>query len=168
MGIITAYMNYHLSSQSTVSRKKFRREAWAKVLSLAMLYGWRPMGTHPPSRIEVWGLDAEDWDGTYLTNGGQTVIAEDALSLSIALEKSLDDIPDFNIELDRVPKSQKEDELPEWLLPDEGVIIEEGSKDQLLDLPEIHPFEYFAGDEKRHLVDFIKFCQLGSFTILRI
>ena len=105
---------------------------------------------------------------TYLTNSGQTVIAEDALSLSIALEKALDDIPDFDIELDRVPKSRKENELPEWFLPDEEAIVEEQPKDQPLDLPEIHPFEYFAGDEKRHLVDFIKFCQLGSFTILRL
>lgn len=161
-------MNYHFSSQSTVSRKKFRKEAWAKVLSLAMLYGWQPMGTRPASRIEVSGLDTEDWDGTYLSNEGQIVIAKDALSLAMALEKSLDDIPDFNIELDRVPKRQKEDDLPEWLLPEEGVIIEEGPKDQSLDLPEIHPFEYFAGDEKRRLVDFIKFCQLGSFIILRI
>ncbi|HKY52889.1 MAG TPA: hypothetical protein VJM08_01235 [Anaerolineales bacterium] len=162
-------MYYHLSSQSTVSRKKFRREAWAKVLSLAMLYGWQPMGTHPGSRIEVYGLDPEDWDGTYLTNDGQVVIAEDALSLAMALEKALDDIPDFNIELDRAPKSQEdEDRLPEWLLPEEGIIIEEGSKEQQLNSPEIHPFEYFAGDEKRHLIDFIKFCQLGSFTILRI
>lgn len=161
-------MNYYFSSQSTVSRKKFRKEAWVKVLSLAMLYGWKPMGTHPASRIEVFGLDAEDWDGTYLSNDGQIVIAEDALSLAMALEKSLDDIPDFNIELDRVPKSRREDDLPEWLLPEEGVIIEGGTKDQPLDLPEIHPFEYFAGDEKRHLVDFIKFCQLGSFIILRI
>ena len=160
-------MYYHLSSQSTVSRKKFRREAWAKLLSLAMLYGWQPMGTHPASRIEVYGLDPEDWDGTYLTNDGQIVIAEDALSLAMALEKALDDIPDFNIELDRVPKRPEVDELPEWLLPEEGVIIE-GPKDHPLDAPEIHPFEYFAGVEKQQLVDFIKFCQLGSFIILRI
>lgn len=113
-------------------------------------------------------MDPEDWDGTYLTNDGQIVIAEDALSLAMALEKSLDDIPDFNIELDRGSKSREEVDLPEWLLPKEGIIIEEGSKDQPLDLPEIHPFEYFAGNEKRHIVDFIKFCQLGSFTILRI
>ena len=114
-------------------------------------------------------MDPEEWDGTYLTNDGQIVIAEDALCLSIALEKSLDDIPDFNIELDRIPKSREvEDNLPEWLLPEEGIIFDEASKEQPLDLPEIHPFEYFAGDEKRHLVDFIKFCQLGSFIILRI
>lgn len=169
MGIITTCMYYHLSSQSTVSRKKFRREAWAKLLSLAMLYGWQPMGTHPASRIEVSGLDVEDWNGTYLTNDGQIIIAEDALSLAMALEKALDDIPDFNIELDRIPKSksQEADELPEWLLPEEGVIID-GPKDQPLDAPEIHPFEYFAGNEKQQLVDFIKFCQLGSFIILRI
>ena len=87
---------------------------------------------------EIHGFHTEAWDGTYLTNDGQIVVAEDALALGIALEKSLDDIPDFNLEVDP------------------------------LDLSRINPFEYFAGDEKRHLAEFIKFCRLGSFLILRI
>src|SRR6266498_545654 len=126
-------MIYHLSSQSVISRQKFSSETWAKVLSLAMFYGWKPMGTYPPSITELHGLNSEDWDGTYLTNDGQIITTEDALSLAIALEKSLDDIPDFNLE------------------------------DYPLDLSKINPFEYFAGDEKRQLIDFIKFCRLGSF-----
>jgi hypothetical protein len=129
---------YHLSSQSAISRQKFNREAWTKVLSLAIFYGWQPMGTRVPSMTEIHGFDAEYWDGTYLTNDGQIVVTEDARSLAIALEKSLDDIPDFNLEY-----------YP-------------------LDLNRITPFEYFAGDEKGQLVDFIKFCRLGSFLILRI
>jgi hypothetical protein len=131
-------MIYHLSSQSAISRQKFSRESWTRVLSLGMFYGWQPMGTRVPSMTEIHGFHAEAWDGTYLTNDGQIVVAEDALSLAIALEKSLDDIPDFNLEV-----------YPP-------------------DLSKINPFQYFAGDEKRHLVDFIRFCRLGSFLILRI
>ena len=129
---------YHLSSQSAISRQKFTKEAWIKVLSLAMFYGWQPMGTRAPSMTEIHGFHTESWDGTYLTNDGQIVVTEDALSLGMALEKSLDDIPDFNLD---------------YYVPD---------------VNRINPFEYFAGDGKQQLVDFIKFCRLGSFLILRI
>ena len=131
-------MIYHLSSQSAIARQKFSRESWTRVLSLAMFYGWQPMGTRVPSMTEIHGFDAEYWDGSYLTNDGQIVVAEDALRLGIALKKSLDDIPDFNLE------------------------------DYPSDLSKINPFEYFAGDEKPQLLDFIRFCRLGSFLILRI
>jgi len=131
-------MIYHLSSQSAISRQKFSKESWVNILNLAMFYGWQPLGTRVPSITEIHGLIFEDWDGTYLTNDGQIVVAEDALRLGRALEKSLDDIPDFNLEV-----------YPP-------------------DLNQINPFEYFAGDEKQQLTDFIKFCRLGSFLILRI
>jgi len=131
-------MIYHLSSQSAISRQKFSKESWVKILNLAMFYGWQPLGTRVPSITEIHGLIFEDWDGTYLTNDGQIVVAEDALGLGRALEKSLDDIPDFNLEV-----------YPP-------------------DLNQINPFEYFAGDEKQQLTDFIRFCRLGSFLILRI
>ena len=131
-------MIYHLSSQSAISRQKFSRESWLKLLSLAMFYGWEPLGTRVPSITELHGLNFEDWHGSYLTNDGQIVVTEDALSLGLALEKALDDIPDFNLEV-----------YPP-------------------DLDRINPFEFFAGDEKRHLTEFIEFCRLGSFLILRI
>ena len=131
-------MIYHLSSQSAISRQKFSRDSWVKLLSLGLFYGWQPMGTRVPSMTEIHGFHDEYWDGTYLTNDGQIVVAEDALALRVALKKSLDDIPDFNLEV-----------YP-------------------TDLSSINPFEYFAGDEKQQLVDFIKFCRLGSFLILRI
>ena len=131
-------MIYHLSSQSAISRQKFPRDTWTRILSLAIFYGWQPMGTRVPSITELQGFDFEDWDGTYLTNDGQIVVAEDALLLSMALEKSLDDIPDFDVEHLPLPSGQ------------------------------INVFEYFAGDNKQHLVDFIRFCKLGSFLILRI
>jgi hypothetical protein len=129
---------YHLSSQSAIARQKFTREAWTKLLSLAIFYGWQPMGTRVPSMTEIHGFHAESWDGTYLTNDGQIVAAEDALALGSALEKALDDIPDFNLDY------------------------------YLIDPDKVNPFEYFAGDGKDQLVDFIKFCRLGSFLILRI
>ena len=131
-------MIYHLSSQSAISRQKFSKESWTRVLSLGIFYGWQPMGTRVPSMTEIHGFNTEYWDGTYLTNDGQIVVTEDAWSLGIALEKSLDDIPDFNLEV------------------------------YLPDLSRITPFEFFAGDEKQQLADFIKFCRLGSFLILRI
>jgi hypothetical protein len=131
-------MIYHLSSQSAISRQKFSKESWVKILSLGLFYGWQPIGTRVPSMTEIHGFHAEYWDGTYLTNDGQIVVTADAHALGRALEKSLDDIPDFNLDL-----------YP-------------------LDLDKMTPFEYFAGDEKSQLVDFIKFCRLGSFLILRI
>ena len=164
-------MSYHLSSQATIAREKFSGEAWIKALNLAMSYGWQPMGTRLSSVIEGYSFDIEEWeewDGTYLTNDGQTVIAEDALALAAALERALHDIPDFNIEIRRVAGTKKEDALPENLSPVERAIMQAGLEHHLLGLTEVHPFEYFAGDEKLHLAAFIKFCRLGSFTILRI
>lgn len=131
-------MIYHLSSQSAIARQKFSKDSWTKLLSLALFYGWQPMGTRVPSMTEVHGFESEYWDGTYMTNAGQIVVTEDAFSLAIALEKSLDDIPDFNLDVYRI------------------------------DLKTVTPFEFFAGDGKQQLTDFIKFCRLGSFLILRI
>lgn len=131
-------MIYHLSSQSAISRQKFTRESWTKLLSLGIFYGWQPMGTRVPSMTEIHGHEDEYWDGSYLTNDGQIVVTEDARSLAIALERSLDDIPDFNLEY------------------------------YSIDLSKVNPFEYFAGEEKGQLVEFIRFCRLGSFLILRI
>jgi hypothetical protein len=131
-------MIYHLSSQSAISRQKFTRETWIRVLSLGIFYGWKPMGTRVPSITELHGFDLEDWDGTYLTNDGQIVVTEDARSLALALEKALDDIPDFDLDMDTLAPSR------------------------------INPFEYFAGDRKQYVTEFIKFCKLGSFLILRI
>lgn len=164
-------MMYHLSSQSTIAREKFSGESWIKVLNLAMSYGWQPMGTRLSSVIEGYSFDIEEWeewDGTYLTNDGQTVIAEDALALAAALERALNDIPDFNIEIRRVEAAKNEDEQSEPLSPVERAILQAGLEHCLLGLVEIHPFEYFAGEEKQHLMAFIKFCRFGSFTILRI
>ena len=163
--IIDAHMTYELFNPPTTISRKFSRQFWAKALELARIYGWKPMGTRPPSTHDFHSLNA-DWNGTYLTNDGQGIKAEDALSLALAIESALDDIPDDNIEMDWNPKLWIEDDLPEWLSPEEREMIEDGLEEELLDVMGIHPLEYFAGDEKYHLKQFIRFCKLGSFVVL--
>jgi hypothetical protein len=158
-------MSYDLISRSTTLCRTFSRQFWAKALELAGKYGWKPLGTRPPSHIDFSQLEAE-WDGRYATNDGQTVKAEDAFSLAAALERPLDDISDDNIPIDWNSLLEQDNDLPEWLSPEEQAIIEEGLHDGLLDIMGTNPLEYFAGDEKRHLKEFIRFCRLGSFEIL--
>jgi len=158
-------MNYMLSNQSTLSLQTLSREAWSRILSLAMFYGWRPMGTLPPFIHNLRKPEPEDWDGTYLRAEGQTVRAEDALTLAIALRMSLDDISDVNPERDLT----LEDDMPEWFSPAEKALMRDGLEEHLDEHEEtplgILPFEFFAGDAKPNLVDFIHFCMLGEFVI---
>jgi len=152
-------MSYKLISlSSSNSREMFSRKSWVKALRLAQFYGWQPMGTQPPSIYRRYGLAAANWRGSYFKHDGQMVKAEDVFSLRVALEQALDDIPDSRYRFD--------DNLPEWFSPMERAIIDEGIESMLLDLIARNPFEYFAGPEKRHLIDFIKFCRSGSFLIL--
>lgn len=158
-------MSFELVNQSTVICRTFSKQFWAKALELAISYGWQPMGTQPPSHLDFSQLEA-DWHGIYLTNDGQSVKAEDALALARALEKSLNDISDTNIKIDWNVDLSVEDDLPEWLSPEEREMLEDELQVGLLDIIGVHPFEYFAGDEKKHLKEFIRFCRLGSFEIL--
>ena len=157
-------MSYELFNPSTAISRNISRQFWVKALELAGLYGWQPRGTCPPLIYDFRELNA-DWLGGYLTNEGQAVSAEDALLLANTLESSLDDIPDENMEMDWNPKYWLEDDLPEWLTPEERTLVEEGLEYELFDIAGIHPFEYFAGVEKSYLVKLIRFCRLGSFMI---
>jgi hypothetical protein len=156
-------MSYELVNRSTILCRTFSRQFWAKALELGESYGWRPRGTCPPSHIDFYKLGAE-WDGRYYTNDGQTVKAEDAFSLAAALERSLEDISNESAPVDW-SSIFLEDDLPEWLSPEEQTMIEEELQDGLLDILGTSPLAYFAGDEKRHLKEFIRFCRLGSFEI---
>ena len=129
------------------------------------MYGWRPKGTCPPPELDFQQLEAE-WDGRYLTNDGQIVKAQDALFIAIALEKALDYIPDKNPPRDWNPEFWTDDDLPEWLTPEERKLVEEELQEGLLDIMGTHPLDYFAGDEKRHLIQMIKFFRCGSFEVL--
>jgi len=158
-------MSYELINQSTTICRTFSRQCWAKALELARLYGWRPKGTHPPVDYDFRLLNA-DWNGTYLTNDGQLVKAEDAFLLAFALERALDKIPDANGKTDWNSLLRNADEFPEWLSPAETALLEEELQDGLLDTLGKSPFEFFAGTEKHRLVELIRFCRLGSFVIL--
>jgi hypothetical protein len=158
-------MSYELVSQSTMLCRTFSKQFWAKALELAQLYDWKPLGTRPPSHLDFYELGAE-WDGRYLTNDGQMVRAEDARSLAAALERSLNDISDEQRAIDWNSMLQLEEDLPEWLSPEEREFIEEELQDGLLDILGTNPRQYFAGNEKRHLKHLIRFCRLGSFEII--
>lgn len=165
-------MNYQLSNPSTRSIQTLSRETWSKILSLARFYGWQPLGTLPPYlynlRAPTNGLKG-GWDGNYVRHEGQVVQAEDAYALATALRASLDDIPDVNPERELSPE---EDDLPEWLSPAEKNLIRKGLEDHPEEYEDhdetpldILPFEYFAGDAKQNLTEFIRFCKLGEFVI---
>ncbi len=158
-------MSYEFVNQSTEICRKFSRQCWAKALELAQLYGWQPMGTCPPPQYDFYQLNAE-WDGRYWTNDGQIVKAEDALFLAASLEESLKDIPDTKVSTDWNSEFLWEDDLPEWLSPEERALIEETLHEGLLDIMGVHPLEFFAGDEKPYLKQLIRFCRSGSFEIL--
>ena len=158
-------MSIELVNQSTEVCRTFSQQFWAKALELAMSNGWQPVGTQPPPHLDFYQLEV-DWQGAYLTNDGQVVKSEDALALACALERSLNEISDTNIKIDWNVDLSVEEDLPEWLSPEEREMIEEELQNGLLDIMGVHPFEYFAGDEKRHLKEFIRFCRLGSFEIL--
>lgn len=158
-------MGYDLFNPSTTICRKFSRQFFAKALDLAKLYGWQPLGTQPPSIYDFHELRAE-WDGGYLTNDGQTIKAEDALSIANALEKSLNDISNAKVNIDWNSKLWIEDDLPEWLSPEEKEMVEDGIENELFDILGIHPLEFFAGDEKDYLKKFIKFCRMGDIIVL--
>ena len=158
-------MSYDLLNPSIALCRKFSRQFWAKALELARLYGWQPLGTRPMPGIDFSKLGA-DWQGLYLTNDGQIVSAEDACALAAALERSLEDIPEAGIETDWDLSLWLEDDLPEWFSPEERELVEEELQEGLLDIMGTDPLAFFAGDEKYHLVQFIRFCRLGSFEIL--
>jgi hypothetical protein len=157
--IIKTRMCFELYNSHTAISRKFSRQTWTKALELARLYGWKPMGTHHPDcRV--------DWLGTYSTNDGQTVLRQDAFLIAAALEKSLKNISEENLQLDWNPGHWTEDDLPDWLSPEEREIIEDELQDGLLDINGTTPIGYFAGDEKYCLIQLIRFCHLGSFEIL--
>ena len=157
-------MSLELYNEPASISRRYSREFLEKALGLARLYGWRPLGTRPPVGLNLYLLNAE-WDGAYLTNDGQVVSAEDARSLACALEKSLDDIPDHTTGTDWNPGLWADD-LPDWLSPEERDLLEDGLEEHGLGWAELHPFEFFAGGEKDRLIWFIRFCRLGSFTVL--
>ena len=83
-------MGYDLYSQTGDEYVYFNFGNWPMLLSAAESYGWKPAGTQAGETYH----DPSMWEGTYLSNDGQIVTAQDAAALADALERVLDDIPD--------------------------------------------------------------------------
>lgn len=160
-------MSYDLISLSTGISLTFSRPFFTKALELGELYGWQPRRTQPPANLDYCESNA-GWHGLYLTNDGQKVAASDAKWLAVTLEKALIDISETNPVIDWDPKLWIDDDLPEWLSPEEKEMMEDELQDGLLDILAVHPLDYFAGDEKQYLTKFIRFCSLGSFYFNKI
>ena len=67
---------------------------WTSALTLGRRYGWEPRGT----------LRGPAWTGSYVVPNGQLGAARDASSLALALEDSLDDLPDFDPPMPRAAR----------------------------------------------------------------
>jgi hypothetical protein len=59
---------------------------WIRACALAIEGGWEQLGTLPPAH---WQDEEEAWPGTYDSNDGQQVTAEDALAMAAALQAML-------------------------------------------------------------------------------
>lgn len=160
-----APMSLEFCNDAMLISRKYSRQFWEKTLELARFHGWKPLGSRPPVIIGFQGINAL-WDGTYLTNDGQTITSADALALAEALERALDAIPDEEPKADWNPGLWRGDELPEWLSPSEKEMIEDGLETGAFEVAALHPHEFFAGAEKRALIELIRFCKLGSFKVL--
>jgi len=129
--------------------------SWARLLSLAEMYGWEPSGTTEPH-----GEPLDDWVGGYNSNDGQYVAPEDAKAMGDALRKALDDIPDHDG-------------------PDKMMTYRQGEKTGVLSIDlaisqlglnigpnyKLNLFEFFAGGDKDRLREFIQFCKQDGFFI---
>lgn len=128
---------------------------WQKVMDLAVMYGWVPVGTIEPQHWQ-----AEDtqtaWSGRYDHYLGEWVSPQDAASLAEALTLALDDLPD-NPMPDRVFETEIEEMDYEDQMSITFHIVE---LNRALNL-----FELFGGQYKRGLTDFIFFCQADGFHI---
>lgn len=136
---------------------RFSLVGWRKLLTLAKLYGWQSVGTERPALRTT-------WDNNYVTNSGQLVIEADALALSIALQGALSDVPD-HLDIPKMIELAPGDHPYGPVI--EAMEAETGEKATSIMgyNPDLTPFEFFGGDDKEILIEFIEFCQHGGFRI---
>ena len=150
---------------------RFSINVFPMVLDLAEVNGWEPEGTSQPpwwNDPEMSGKNQGEWEGRYLSNEGQSVSETDALKLADALEKSLDDIPDHDDLPDKLIRLKPGDDTVQGRTSFEG-FIDKHFFDQGFELITANVgqgvLQYFGGSQKNQLVDFIKFCRKGGFSI---
>ncbi len=144
---------------------------WSHALELAHLNGWEPAGTESPVWHDEKGKQygpVPDWDGGYWSNDYQGVTAKDARNLADALERSLPDVPSFDVlEGKRTFIVEKGDGSA--AIYDSREAIPAGEKLVGTGIPSetvVTPMEVFSGEKgKEYLRDFIAFCRAGAFCI---
>ena len=65
-----------------------------KLLELAHLFGWKPIGTEEPYLDDDEMEYPCEWEGGYLTSDNQKVTVDDAREIASTLKKALNCIPD--------------------------------------------------------------------------
>jgi hypothetical protein len=64
---------------------------WTRAYAFAIEGGWEPKGTLPPKRLSK--MERAAWQGTYDSNDGQFIAADDASNMAAALEKMVSALP---------------------------------------------------------------------------
>ena len=97
------------------------------------------------------GTPARWFKNNYFSKFGQRVTDEDALALAVALDGSLPDVPDHDAVAHKVAAEIEGAGLNRMRMLRPGV--------------KMNSFEFFSGESKNKLRQFIKFCRAGGFVI---
>jgi hypothetical protein len=142
---------------------RFNLVAWFNMLELARLGGWEPLGTEASGYRD----DPErEWDGGYGSNDGAVVTAQDAAALADGLEAMLDDLPDCPIPDQVVDYAEVvvKEEAPA-LVKALASIGQELGGDITGPNPNLGPIQFFGGEKKGKIREFITYCRRGGFEI---
>lgn len=128
---------------------------WGMLIKFAYESGWRPLGTIEPDNWEekrnADGTPARWFKNNYFSRFGQKITDEDALSIAVALENSLPDVPDHDAVSHKVAAEIEGAGLGRMRMLRPGV--------------RMNSFEFFSGESKAKLKQFVKFCRAGGFRI---
>ncbi len=134
--------------------------AWIEDIMSRSLDDPRPWPPEPLSD-DAWVEEPPDldWGGGYESNYHQRVTDEDAASLAAAFERALPELRDYNVTENKLRPIRALEQHPFKALPDVMDIQYFGPA------PDADPIEWFSGDNKQKIVEFIAFCKAGGFTI---
>jgi hypothetical protein len=128
---------------------------WGLLVKLAYDRGWRPMGVRPPEDWNATGDDGQTkrwYFMDYFSTKRQQVVPADASAMAHAIESALPDIPEHDALSHKVVQ---EIQLPDMEQPLR--MLQPGVQ--------VNAFEFFSGQTRPVLIDFIAFAQRGGFTI---
>tara|TARA_Y100000588_G_scaffold66685_1_gene67300 strand:+ start:2723 stop:3136 length:414 start_codon:yes stop_codon:yes gene_type:complete len=136
-------MGYCLRNEENLDEFNVNFFAWRPLLLLAEAYGWEPKGTSLEG--------ASGWQGSYLSNDGQTVSSEECEALIKAIEVALLDIPEEEITDFFKYFGIEDDEYEDY-------------NDALRNKDHNTLMMHFSGD-REFLFNFIEFLKMGEFSI---